>query len=129
VNITSGITNESLDHLAIKPDGIYVDVTFGGGGHAREIANRLDDKGHLFVFDQDEDAVENLWEDDRMTLIDLQLQILTRWMKYTRCTESRWHPADLGVSSHQFDDPQEDSLTGFDESLDMRMNQSNHYCC
>ncbi|MBK9981818.1 MAG: 16S rRNA (cytosine(1402)-N(4))-methyltransferase RsmH [Saprospiraceae bacterium] len=118
------LLNESLDGLAIRPDGIYVDVTFGGGGHSREILNRLDDKGHLFVFDQDEDAVQNLWGDDRMTLINSNFRYITRWMKYYN-VDSKIDGilADLGVSSYQFDNPQRGFSYRFDEALDMRMNQ------
>ena len=114
----------SLDGLAIKPDGIYVDVTFGGGGHARGITDRLDDKGHLFVFDQDEDAQANLWGDDRVTLIVSNFRHLVKWMKYYG-VEGRVDGllADLGVSSHQFDDPSRGFSYRYDEPLDMRMNR------
>ncbi len=114
----------SLDGLDIKPDGIYVDVTFGGGGHAREITQRLDDKGHLFVFDQDEDAAANLWGDERVTLIVSNFRHLTRWMKYYG-VDGRVDGllADLGVSSHQFDDPIRGFSYRYDEPLDMRMNR------
>lgn len=118
------LLTESLEGLAIRPNGIYVDVTFGGGGHAREILNRLDDKGHLFVFDQDEDAVSNLWDDERMTLIVSNFRYITRWMKYYTIYNSiDGILADLGVSSHQFDDPTRGFSYRFDEALDMRMNQ------
>ena len=114
----------SLDGLDIKPDGIYVDVTFGGGGHAREITNRLDDKGHLFVFDQDEDAAANLWGDERVTLIVSNFRHLTRWMKYYGVDgKVDGLLADLGVSSHQFDDPIRGFSYRYDEPLDMRMNR------
>ncbi|HQW25687.1 MAG TPA: 16S rRNA (cytosine(1402)-N(4))-methyltransferase RsmH, partial [Saprospiraceae bacterium] len=114
----------SIDGLDIKPDGIYVDVTFGGGGHAREIANRLDDKGHLFVFDQDEDAEANLWGADNVTLIISNFRHLTRWMKYYGVSgRVDGILADLGVSSHQFDDPSRGFSYRYDEPLDMRMNQ------
>jgi len=114
----------SLYGLDIKPDGIYVDVTFGGGGHAREITQRLDDKGHLFVFDQDEDAAANLWGDERVTLIVSNFRHLTRWMKYYG-VDGRVDGllADLGVSSHQFDDPIRGFSYRYDEPLDMRMNR------
>ena len=114
----------SLDGLDIKPDGIYVDVTFGGGGHAREITQRLDDKGHLFVFDQDEDAAANLWGDERVTLIISNFRHLTRWMKYYGIDgKVDGLLADLGVSSHQFDDPIRGFSYRYDEPLDMRMNR------
>jgi 16S rRNA (cytosine1402-N4)-methyltransferase len=114
----------SLESLDIKPDGLYVDATFGGGGHAKAIAERLDDKGHLFVFDQDEDAAANLWGDKRVTLISSNFRYLTQWMKYYE-VEGKIDGllADLGVSSHQFDDPERGFSYRFDESLDMRMNR------
>src|SRR4030095_932465 len=118
------LLNESLESLAIKPDGIYVDVTFGGGGHSREITNRLDDKGHLFVFDQDEDAVSNMWNDDRVTLIVSNFRYIRRWMNYFGVTgKVDGILADLGVSSYQFDNPERGFSYRFDEPLDMRMNQ------
>ncbi len=114
----------SLDGLGIKPNGIYLDVTFGGGGHAKEIANRLDDKGHLFVFDQDEDAEANLWGDERVTLIVSNFRHLKKWMVYYGVYgKVDGLLADLGVSSHQFDDPARGFSYRFDEPLDMRMNQ------
>lgn len=117
------LLNESLDGLAIKPNGIYVDVTFGGGGHAREISRRIDDKGHLFVFDQDTDAVANLWDDSRVTLILSNFRHLTQWMRYYGVAgRVDGILADLGVSSHQFDDPTRGFSYRYDEALDMRMN-------
>ncbi len=114
----------SLDGLDIGSDGIYVDVTFGGGGHAKEIAHRLDDKGHLFVFDQDEDAEANLWGDQNVTLIQSNFRYLTRWMKYYGVNgRVNGILADLGVSSHQFDDPSRGFSYRYDEPLDMRMNR------
>jgi 16S rRNA (cytosine1402-N4)-methyltransferase len=115
----------SLDGLQILPDGIYVDATFGGGGHAREITRQLDDKGHLFVFDQDAEAVANLWNDDRVTLIQSNFRHLHQWMTYYGVSgKINGILADLGVSSHQFDDPQRGFSYRFDEPLDMRMNQA-----
>jgi len=109
----------SIDGLDIQPDGIYVDVTFGG-----EIAHRLDDKGHLFVFDQDEDAEANLWGAENVTLIISNFRHLTRWMKYYGVSgRVDGILADLGVSSHQFDDPSRGFSYRYDEPLDMRMNQ------
>lgn len=114
----------SIDGLDIQPGGIYVDATFGGGGHAREIANRLDDNGHLFVFDQDEDAQTNLWGDARVTLIQSNFRHLVRWMKYYGVAgRIDGLLADLGVSSHQFDDPSRGFSYRYDEPLDMRMNR------
>jgi 16S rRNA (cytosine1402-N4)-methyltransferase len=103
---------------------MYVDVTFGGGGHSREITNRLDDKGHLFVFDQDEDAVSNMWNDDRVTLIVSNFRYISKWMKYYGISgKVDGILADLGVSSYQFDNPERGFSYRFDEPLDMRMNQ------
>lgn len=114
----------SLEGLSIKPDGLYVDATFGGGGHARGIAQRLDDKGHLFVFDQDEDAAANLWSDDRVTLINSNFRHIHRWMKYYGVDgQIDGLLADLGVSSYQFDNPERGFSYRFDEPLDMRMNR------
>jgi 16S rRNA (cytosine1402-N4)-methyltransferase len=113
----------SLEGLNIKPDGLYVDATFGGGGHAREITRRLDDKGHLFVFDQDTDAEANLWDDPRVTLILSNFRHIIPWMKYYGVYgKINGILADLGVSSHQFDDPSRGFSYRYDEALDMRMN-------
>lgn len=114
----------SLDSLDLRPDGIYVDATFGGGGHAKAIADQLDDKGHLFVFDQDEDAEANLWGAANVTLITSNFRYITHWMKYYDVAgKVDGILADLGVSSHQFDDPSRGFSYRFDEPLDMRMNQ------
>src|SRR5688500_188799 len=114
----------SMEGLKIRPDGIYIDTTFGGGGHAKVIAARLDDKGHLFVFDQDEDAIQNLWGDERITLINSNFRYIQHWMKYYGVTgKIDGVLADLGVSSHQFDDPERGFSYRYDEPLDMRMNR------
>lgn len=118
------LLHPSIDGLAIKPDGLYVDATFGGGGHAKEITDRLDDKGHLFVFDQDEDAATNLWGDDRVTLINSNFRFIKYWMKYYGTAgKIDGLLTDLGVSSHQFDDPVRGFSYRYDEPLDMRMNR------
>ena len=115
----------SLEALQIKPGGIYIDATCGGGGHAKEIIRRLDDKGHLFVFDQDTDAAANVWNDNRLTLIQSNFRHLLQWMKYYGVNgKINGILADLGVSSHQFDDPERGFSYRYDEPLDMRMNQS-----
>lgn len=115
----------SLEGLAIDPDGYYVDVTFGGGGHAKAIASKLSDKGHLFVFDQDESAASNLWGSDQVTLVRSNFRFLHSWMKYYGVAgKISGILADLGVSSHQFDEPERGFSYRFDEPLDMRMNRS-----
>jgi 16S rRNA (cytosine1402-N4)-methyltransferase len=114
----------SIEGLNIRPDGIYVDTTFGGGGHAKAITEKLDDKGHLFVFDTDEDAAANLWGDERVTLIRSNFRYLTKWMKYYGVDgKVDGILADLGVSSYQFDNPERGFSYRFDEELDMRMNR------
>lgn len=119
------LLESSIDGLKIRPEGIYVDATFGGGGHAKEIINRLDDKGHLFVFDQDADAIQNLWGDERMTLINANFRYIYHWMNYYGVIgKIDGVLADLGVSSHQFDDPQRGFSYRYDEPLDMRMNRA-----
>ncbi len=114
---------ESIDGLEINPDGIYVDVTFGGGGHSREILKRLGSKGKLFAFDQDTDALENAIDDSRFVLINENFRFLTRYLKFYGVTEVDGVLADLGVSSHQFDVAERGFSTRFDADLDMRMNQ------
>lgn len=118
------LLDAALEGLAIRPSGIYVDATFGGGGHAREITHRLDDNGHLFVFDQDESATANVWDDDRVTLVRSNFRHVVRWMEYYGMRgRVDGLLADLGVSSHQFDQPDRGFSYRFDEPLDMRMNR------
>ena len=114
---------ESVDGLEIDPSGIYVDVTFGGGGHSREILNRLDEQGRLFAFDQDEDALQNTIEDKRFTLINENFRYIKRFLKLHGVIKVDGILADLGVSSHQFDIAERGFSTRFDALLDMRMNQ------
>ena len=109
---------ESIDGLDIKPDGVYVDVTFGGGGHSREILRRLGKKGHLYSFDQDEDAEQNIVDDERFTF-----RYLKNWMRYYDVDHIDGLLADLGVSSHHFDDETRGFSFRFDAPLDMRMNK------
>lgn len=116
---------ESIDGLAIKPDGIYVDVTFGGGGHSREILNRLGEKGRLFAFDQDEDAMENTIDDDRFVLIGENFSHIKRFLRFYGVKKVHGILADLGVSSHQFDKPERGFTIRFEADLDMRMNKNN----
>ena len=117
------LLNESIDGLAIKPDGIYVDVTFGGGGHSKEILRRLGKKGHLYSFDQDPDAEKNIVNDDRFTFVRSNFRYLKSWMRYYGVDHIDGLLADLGVSSHHFDDETRGFSFRFDAPLDMRMNK------
>ena len=117
------LLNESIDGLAIKPDGIYVDVTFGGGGHSKEILRRLSKKGHLYSFDQDPDAEKNIVDDDRFTFVRSNFRYLKNWMRYYDVDHIDGLLADLGVSSHHFDDETRGFSFRFDAPLDMRMNK------
>lgn len=113
---------ECIDGLQIKPDGIYVDVTFGGGGHSKKILERLNDKGKLFAFDVDEDAKQNVLNDHRFTLIQANYRHLKRFLKLHGITRVHGILADFGISSHQIDEPSRGFATRFDAPLDMRMN-------
>ena len=117
------LLTESIDGLAIQPDGIYVDVTFGGGGHSREILRRLGSKGHLYSFDQDADAEKNIVADDRFTFIRSNFRYIKQWMRYYGVDKIDGLLADLGVSSHHFDDAERGFSFRFDAPLDMRMNK------
>ncbi len=117
------LLKESVEGLNIKPDGIYVDVTFGGGGHSKEILSRLNEKGKLFAFDQDEDAQRNIIEDDRFTLIPQNFRFIKRYLRFYGIKKVDGILADLGVSSHQFDEAERGFSTRFDADLDMRMNK------
>ena len=117
------LLQESVDGLDIKPDGIYVDVTFGGGGHSREILNRLGKNGHLYSFDQDEDAEKNILNDNRFTFVRSNFRYLRNWMRYYGIEQIDGLLADLGVSSHHFDDETRGFSFRFDAPLDMRMNK------
>jgi 16S rRNA (cytosine1402-N4)-methyltransferase len=114
-----------VDGLNIKPDGVYVDVTFGGGGHSREILRRLGPNGKLFAFDQDEDALANALEDDRFVLINENFRFIKRFLRFNGIKSVDGILADLGVSSHQFDVAERGFSTRFDAELDMRMSQKN----
>lgn len=118
------LLTETVDGLNIRPDGVYVDVTFGGGGHSREILSRLGPNGKLFAFDQDEDAQRNVIDDERFTLIPQNFRYLKRYLRFYGVKKVDGILADLGVSSHQFDVPERGFSTRFDAELDMRMNQS-----
>jgi 16S rRNA (cytosine1402-N4)-methyltransferase len=115
----------SVDGLNIKPDGVYVDVTFGGGGHSKEILSRLGPNGKLFAFDQDEDALANALPDERFTLINENFRFIKRFLRFYGVKSVDGILADLGVSSHQFDVPERGFSTRFDAELDMRMSQKN----
>jgi 16S rRNA (cytosine1402-N4)-methyltransferase len=115
----------SVDGLDIKPDGIYVDVTFGGGGHSKEILKRLGPNGKLFAFDQDEDALANTLPDERFVLINENFRFIKRFLRFYGVKSVDGILADLGVSSHQFDVAERGFSTRFDAELDMRMSKKN----
>lgn len=117
------LLKESVDGLDINPDGVYVDVTFGGGGHSREILSRLGDNGHLFSFDQDADAENNIVDDPRFTFVHSNFRWLSNWMRYYDIEHIDGLLADLGVSSHHFDDAERGFSFRYDAPLDMRMNR------
>ena len=117
------LLQESIDALAIKEDVVYVDVTFGGGGHSREILKRLGNEGKLFAFDQDPDALGNLIDDERFVLIPENFRFISRFLRFHGIRKVDGVLADLGVSSHQFDEAERGFSTRFDGDLDMRMNQ------
>ena len=117
------LLQESVDGLDIKSDGIYVDVTFGGGGHSREILSRIGENGHLYSFDQDEDAEKNILNDNRFTFVRSNFRYLRNWMRYYGVEHIDGLLADLGVSSHHFDDETRGFSFRFDAPLDMRMNK------
>ena len=118
------LLHESIDALAIKKDGVYVDVTFGGGGHSREILSRLGATGKLIAFDQDLDAKRNKIDDNRFILIEENFRYIGRFLKFYGVRKVDGILADLGVSSHQFDEAERGFSIRFDGELDMRMNQS-----
>ena len=132
---------ETIEGLAIKPNGVYVDVTFGGGGHSRAILEEIDNsqftihnsqrackesvqKGHLYSFDQDQDALKNAMDDERWTFVHSNFRYLRNWMDYYGVTEIDGLLADLGVSFHHFDCPERGFSFRFSAPLDMRMNQT-----
>jgi 16S rRNA (cytosine1402-N4)-methyltransferase len=119
------LLHATVDGLNINPDGIYVDVTFGGGGHSKEILRRLGPNGKLFAFDQDEDALANALPDERFTLINENFRFIKRFLRFYGVKEVDGILGDLGVSSHQFDVAERGFSTRFDAELDMRMSQKN----
>jgi len=117
------LLRESIEGLAVKPDGIYVDVTFGGGSHSREILNLLGKNGRLFSFDQDADAEKNIVDDSRFTFVRSNFRYLKNWMRYYEVEQIDGLLADLGVSSHHFDDETRGFSFRYEAPLDMRMNK------
>ncbi|NNK40380.1 MAG: 16S rRNA (cytosine(1402)-N(4))-methyltransferase RsmH [Winogradskyella sp.] len=119
------LLNESVEGLNIVEDGVYVDVTFGGGGHSRAILDRLGPNGKLVAFDQDQDALTNVIEDDRFLLINENFRYIKRFLRFNGVTAVDGILADFGVSSHQFDVAERGFSTRFEADLDMRMDQTN----
>lgn len=117
------LLKESVDGLNVNPSGVYVDVTFGGGGHSREILSRLGPQGRLYAFDQDVDALKNDIDDERFTLVNENFRFVKRFLRLYGVKHVDGILADLGVSSHQFDDASRGFSTRFNARLDMRMNQ------
>jgi 16S rRNA (cytosine1402-N4)-methyltransferase len=115
------LLHEVIDALNIKPDGVYVDCTFGGGGHSAEILKHLGKEGKLIVFDQDEDAKRNVPDDDRVIFVPQNFRHLQRFLRLHKYPQVDGILADLGVSSHQFDTAERGFSTRFDAALDMRM--------
>jgi len=119
------LLTETVDGLKVKEDGVYVDATFGGGGHSKEILKRLGDKGRLFAFDQDLDALKNVIDDSRFVLINENFRYMKRFLRFHGVKKVDGVLADFGVSSHQFDVAERGFSTRFESNLDMRMNQEN----
>ncbi len=117
------LLNETIDGLAIRPEGTYVDVTFGGGGHSRAIIERLGTEGHLLAFDQDQDTFANRINDDRFTFVHSNFKYIKNFLQYHNIEKIDGLLADLGVSSHHFDDAERGFSFRFDGRLDMRMNK------
>ena len=117
------LLDESINGLNLHPDGVYIDVTFGGGGHSREILRRLPQGSRLFSFDQDADAERNIVDDDRFTFVRSNFRYLKNWMRYYEIDHIDGLLADLGVSSHHFNDESRGFSFRFDAPLDMRMNK------
>ncbi len=119
------LLKETVDGLDIKPEGVYVDVTFGGGGHSKEILKRLGEGGKLYAFDQDADALANKIDDSRLVLIHENFRYIKRFLRFYGVKKVDGILADFGVSSHQFDVAERGFSTRFEADLDMRMNQKN----
>ena len=118
------LLQESIEGLAIVPDGVYVDATFGGGGHSRALLAHLGPQGRLLAFDQDPAAAQNRIDDERFTLIPENFRYLKRFLRFHGVRQVDGVLADFGVSSHQFDTPERGFSTRFEAALDMRMNPS-----
>ena len=118
------LLRQSVENLITNPDGTYVDVTFGGGGHSREILKHLSAQGRLYAFDQDVDAQNNTIDDSRFTLIQQNFKFLRQYLRFYGVTEVDGVLGDFGVSSHQFDVAERGFSTRFEGALDMRMNQN-----
>ena len=116
------LLHETIEGLNLKADGIYVDVTFGGGGHSKEILNKIGAKGRLFGFDQDADAIRNIVDDKRFTFVRSNFKYLKNFMRFHGIEKVDGILADLGVSSHHFDEAERGFSFRFDGALDMRMN-------
>ena len=121
------LLTETVDGLNIQPNGVYVDVTFGGGGHSREILARLGENGKLIAFDQDKDALENAIDDPRFLLINENFRYLKRFLRFYGYKKVDGVLGDFGVSSHQFDVAERGFSTRFEADLDMRMNQESNF--
>ncbi len=117
------LLKETVDGLNVNPDGVYVDVTFGGGGHSKEILSRLGEQGRLYAFDQDQDALNNTIDDSRFVLIHENFRYIKRFLRFHGVKQVDGILADFGVSSHQFDVAERGFSTRFEADLDMRMNQ------
>ena len=118
------LLNESISGLNINPSGIYVDVTYGGGGHSQEILKNLNSKGKLIAFDQDQDAIENKSNDSRLNLVKSNFKYLNNFLNYFKINEIDGLLADFGISSHQIDNKDRGFSTRFNSELDMRMNST-----
>src|SRR5690554_3941038 len=121
------LLKESVDGLNIKPEGVYVDVTFGGGGHSREILKRLGPEGKLLAFDQDKDALANTIDDPRFLLINQNFRLMKRFLRFHGYKTVDGILGDFGVSSHQFDVAERGFSTRFEADLDMRMNRDTNF--
>lgn len=121
------LLNETVEGLNIKPDGVYVDVTFGGGGHSQEILKRLGPNGKLIAFDQDKDALENAIDDERFLLINQNFRLLKKFLRFHGYKTVDGILGDFGVSSHQFDVAERGFSTRFEADLDMRMNRDSNF--